>query len=103
MGLPPSLVIGLVDPQDQIVGLCMSPDEYLIQTGGKCVPSLQRGSKDQPAPVILGMAFLRSFYTTFDLERHLIGFARNKLSPEPRGGVCPCMAFLRSFYTTFDL
>lgn len=83
----PSLVVNIVDDQDEVFPLCMGPDEYILQsvdpiTGSStCVPALQRGSATQPVPLIFGMTFMRSFYTNFDVKRHRIGFARSNMSP----------------------
>merc|ERR1719217_400633 len=83
----PSLVINIIDDKDSQFSLCMSPDEYILQSvdplSGRstCVPALQRGSERQPVPLIFGMTFMRSFYTNFDVENHRIGFARSNMSP----------------------
>jgi len=83
----PTLVINLVDDEDQQFSLCMSPDEYILESmdsaNGRstCVPALQRGSETQPVPLIFGMTFMRSFYTNFDVKNHRIGFARSIMSP----------------------
>lgn len=90
----PSLVINLIDDKDQQFSLCMSPDEYILEsmdsTSGRsaCVPALQRGSDTQPVPLIFGMTFMRSFYTNFDVEKHRIGFARSSNSPMPASFKC---------------
>eukprot|EP00928_Gymnodinium_smaydae_P076157 TRINITY_DN5913_c0_g5_i1.p1 TRINITY_DN5913_c0_g5~~TRINITY_DN5913_c0_g5_i1.p1 ORF type:complete len:542 (+),score=121.76 TRINITY_DN5913_c0_g5_i1:117-1742(+) len=88
LGAIPSLVFNVIDGDDKQFSLCMAPHEYLMRSSDAfnpgsywCMPALQRGSKKQPVPLILGMTFLRAFYTTFDVERHRIGFARSKLSP----------------------
>lgn len=94
----PSLVINIIDDKNEAFGLCMSPDEYILQSvdplSGKstCVPALQRGSDRQPVPLIFGMTFMRSFYTNFDLKNHRIGFARSNMSPLPGGTVCSVRA-----------
>jgi len=94
----PSLVINVIDDQNEAFGLCMSPDEYILQSvdplSGKstCVPALQRGSDRQPVPMIFGMTFMRSFYTNFDVKHHRIGFARSNMSPLPGGTVCSVRA-----------
>jgi len=90
----PSLVINLIDEQDQQFSLCMSPDEYILESmddnNGRstCVPALQRGSSTQPVPLIFGMTFMRSFYTNFDVANHRIGFARSNMSPLPGNAKC---------------
>jgi len=90
----PTLVINLIDSEDRQFSLCMSPDEYILEsvdplTGrATCVPSLQRGSDKQPVPLIFGMTFMRSFYTNFDIGNHRIGFARSSLSPLPALAKC---------------
>jgi len=83
----PTLVINIIDKEDRQFSLCMSPDEYILESmdplNGKptCVPSLQRGSTKQPVPLIFGMTFMRSFYTNFDMANQQIGFARSIMSP----------------------
>jgi len=83
----PALVINIIDEEDRQFSLCMSPDEYILESmdnmnsRSTCVPSLQRGSSKQPVPLIFGMTFMRSFYTNFDISSHRIGFARSRLSP----------------------
>jgi len=90
----PSLVVNFIDEQDLQFSLCMSPDEYILESVdplngvSSCVPALQRGSEQQPVPMIFGMTFLRSFYTVFDVANRRIGFARNNLSPLPAGAKC---------------
>jgi hypothetical protein len=90
----PELVINVIDGDDRQFSLCMSAEEYILQSmdplslGQSCVPALQRGTDEQPVPIILGMTFMRSFYTTFDVRQHRIGFARSKLSPMPGNAQC---------------
>jgi hypothetical protein len=85
----PWLVINIINEHDQQFPLCMSPDEYILESmdplNGRstCVPALQRGSATQPVPLIFGMTFMRSFYTNFDMKNHRIGFARSNTSPLP--------------------
>jgi len=87
-------VINVIDEQDRQFSLCMSPDEYILESmdpldgRATCVPSLQRGSDSQPVPLIFGMTFMRSFYTNFDIANHRIGFARSSLSPLPALAKC---------------
>jgi len=90
----PSLVINMIDEQDRLFPLCLSPDEYILNAGdlfpGRvvCVPTFQRGSTSGYYRMILGMTLLRSFYTNFDVANGRIGFARSKLSPLPAGAQC---------------
>jgi len=90
----PALVINIIDKDDLEHPLCMSADEYIIKsinpiTGNStCVPSIQRGNRKQPVPLIFGMTFMRAFYTTFDLVNHRIGFARSSLSSLPAHADC---------------
>ncbi|CAE7225797.1 CTSD [Symbiodinium natans] len=90
----PELVINIIDEQSHQFSLCMSPDEFILQSvdliRGRtaCVPSIQRGSSSQPVPLIFGMTFMRAFYTTFDMKNGRIGFARSKLSPLPGQARC---------------
>jgi len=91
----PWLVINVIDEKDQQFSLCMSPDEYILQSMDRedpgrstCVPALQRGSDQQPVPLIFGMTFMRSFYTNFDIAGKRIGFARSNMSPLPAKQTC---------------
>lgn len=90
----PSLVINIIDKDNIEHPLCMAADEYIIKsvdpiTGNStCVPSIQRGNRKQPVPLIFGMTFMRAFYTTFDMENHRIGFARSSLSSLPAHADC---------------
>merc|ERR1712061_487898 len=90
----PSLVINIIDAQDQQFSLCMSSDEYILESmdplNGRstCVPALQKGSTTQPVPLIFGMTFMRSFYTNFDIANNRIGFARSNMSPLPPLAKC---------------
>jgi len=93
----PTLVINIIDDDDHQFELCMSPNEFVLESmgvggedfgGSRCVPSLQKGSEGQPVPIIFGMTFMRSFYTNFDVENHRIGFARSVLSPLPANSRC---------------
>lgn len=91
----PWLVINVISEENEQFSLCMSPDEYTIDSvdfldpsRSTCVPSLQRGSPGQPVPLIFGMTFMRAFYTSFDVENHRIGFARSNLSPLPPLAKC---------------
>jgi hypothetical protein len=91
----PALVINVIDKDDNQFSLCLSPDEYILQSmdsiahqTASCVPALQRGDYSQPVPMIFGMTFMRSFYTTFDVKEHRIGFARSKRSPLPANAQC---------------
>merc|ERR1719436_837713 len=87
-------VINIINSKDQQFALCMSPDEYILESmdpldgRSTCVPALQRGSTTQPVPLIFGMTFMRSFYTNFDLDNHRIGFARSDMSPLPALAKC---------------
>jgi hypothetical protein len=89
----PSLVLAFVDDAGGLFSLCMTPEEYLTQSkdaygGYRCAPTFQQGDMKQPTPVILGMTFMRSFYTTFDVAGQRIGFARSASSPVPAGLTC---------------
>jgi len=82
----PSLVINMIDSDNKQFTLCMSPDEYILESldpvgRSTCVPALQKGSSSQPVPLIFGMTFMRSFYTNFDVKNRRIGFARSNKSP----------------------
>jgi len=90
----PTLVINIIDENDHQFALCMSPDEYILESmdplNGRstCVPALQKGSTTQPVPLIFGMTFMRSFYTNFDIGNQRIGFARSDMSPLPALAKC---------------
>jgi hypothetical protein len=90
----PTLVLNLIDDNEQEHSLCMAASEYVSKTvdprSGKfsCVPSIQRGNDQQPVPLILGMTLMRSFYTNFDVGQHRIGFARSAFSAIPAGATC---------------
>eukprot|EP00929_Paragymnodinium_shiwhaense_P113977 TRINITY_DN82285_c0_g1_i1.p1 TRINITY_DN82285_c0_g1~~TRINITY_DN82285_c0_g1_i1.p1 ORF type:complete len:515 (-),score=101.69 TRINITY_DN82285_c0_g1_i1:208-1752(-) len=92
----PPLVISLIDDDDRQFNLCMSPHEYVLQSENllysSCVPAIQRGSEDQPVPLIFGMTFMRAFYTNFDVQKHRIGFARSILSPMDAHAQCSAEA-----------
>merc|ERR1712061_185544 len=80
--------MGIIDGDDHQFELCMSPNEFVLESmdyssGSNCAPSLQRGTDGQPVPIIFGMTFMRSFYTNFDIKNHRIGFARSNMSPLP--------------------
>jgi hypothetical protein len=91
----PDLVINVIGDDDHQFSLCMAASEFVLQSmdplspgQSACVPALQRGTDNQPVPMILGMTFMRSFYTTFDVKSHRIGFARSNLSPLPGNAQC---------------
>lgn len=90
----PALVINIIDEDNLEHPLCMAADEYIIKsvdpvTGNStCVPSIQRGNRKQPVPLIFGMTFMRAFYTTFDMKNNRIGFARSSLSSLPAHADC---------------
>lgn len=94
----PHLVINIVDDENHAFPLCMAPDEYILQSVdpvsgmSTCVPALQRGSMEQPVPLIFGMTFMRAFYTNFDLKNHRIGFARSNMSPMSANAQCSVRA-----------
>eukprot|EP00927_Polykrikos_kofoidii_P066997 TRINITY_DN62548_c0_g1_i1.p1 TRINITY_DN62548_c0_g1~~TRINITY_DN62548_c0_g1_i1.p1 ORF type:complete len:510 (+),score=71.76 TRINITY_DN62548_c0_g1_i1:208-1737(+) len=89
MGRLPMLVLNMVDSDNQQYPLCMSPDEYMVRFGMfSCSLGLQRGSDNQTVPIILGMAFFRSYYTTFDVARKRVGFARSTFSRQAAGTHC---------------
>merc|ERR1712060_100059 len=76
-------------------------DEYILEAADEdnpgerlCIPSLTRGESSPEHPVILGMTFMRSFYTVFDAGEMRVGFARSAESPLPAGlelWVQPCL------------
>eukprot|EP00927_Polykrikos_kofoidii_P041638 TRINITY_DN35494_c0_g1_i1.p1 TRINITY_DN35494_c0_g1~~TRINITY_DN35494_c0_g1_i1.p1 ORF type:complete len:517 (-),score=51.77 TRINITY_DN35494_c0_g1_i1:289-1722(-) len=85
----PMLAVNLINEDNQQYPLCLSPNEYMLSTvGGRCIPGLQRGSANQTTPVILGMNFLRSFYTTFDVANKRVGVARSVHSPLASDAKC---------------
>jgi len=89
----PSLVLAFLDDAGGIFSLCMTHDEWLVESrnifGARTCDSIfQKGDMKQPTPVILGMTFMRSFYTTFDVENQRIGFARSSGSAISAGITC---------------
>jgi len=88
----PWLLISFVDESQERFVLSMSPDEYILEAADEdnpgqrlCIPSLTRGESSLEHPVILGMTFMRSFYTVFDAGEMRVGFARSAESPLPAG------------------
>jgi len=88
----PWLALSFVDESQEPFVLSMSPDEYILEAADKdnpgkrlCIPSLTRGESSLEHPVILGMTFMRSFYTVFDTSSMRVGFARSSESPLPAG------------------
>jgi hypothetical protein len=90
----PSLVFTFVsdDLVSSLFSLCLTPAEWLVRTGGlfgaTCMSIFEQGDENQPTPVILGMVFIRSFYTTFDVQGQRIGFARSSSSSVPADLMC---------------
>ena len=58
----------------------LSPDDYILETHGTCLSSFI--GIDVPAPAgplwIIGDAFLRAWYTVYDLGNNRVGFAKSK-------------------------
>lgn len=58
----------------------LSGEDYVLNAGGTCISSFV--GMDIPAPVgplwIVGDAFLRKYYTAYDLGRNAVGFAKAK-------------------------
>merc|ERR1711920_466491 len=88
----PWLEMSFIDESWEHFTLSMSPDEYILEaldphdsTKRLCIPSLTRGEKTLQRPIILGMTFMRSFYTVFDVKNMRVGFARSNESPLPSG------------------
>ncbi|KAL8725889.1 MAG: hypothetical protein Q9181_006249 [Wetmoreana brouardii] len=58
----------------------LGPNDYtfewpLTRTDTRCVSAIMPFGVDQKDEIILGSAFLRAFYSVFDLDTHTIGFA----------------------------
>lgn len=55
----------------------LGKDDYVLNDGGTCILAIM--GMDVPAPtgplIILGDAFMRKFYTKFDVENQRVGFA----------------------------
>lgn len=89
----PALSVTLIDEDNKLFSLCLGPREYLLErthpiTGlRKCVPAIERGSAEQPIPVIFGVEFMKVFTTTFDLQNQRIGFARSSSASASRAPV----------------
>jgi len=90
----PSLVVNIITEKDEQYPLCLAPAEFILRSlddfagPSGCVPAIQRGDLKQPVPIIVGMTFMRAFYTNFHLEANAIGFARSKHSPVESDAVC---------------
>lgn len=58
----------------------MSPNDYILELQGSCISTFQ--GMDFPAPTgplaILGDAFLRRYYSIYDLGKHRVGIATAK-------------------------
>uniref|UniRef100_A0A7S4GQ96 Peptidase A1 domain-containing protein n=1 Tax=Oxyrrhis marina TaxID=2969 RepID=A0A7S4GQ96_OXYMA len=88
----PSFHVDVFQENDDVFSLCLEPKEYLLPTlrHGRptCIPTFSRGSEKQPVPIVLGMAFLRAYFTVFDVAHQRIGFARSVASPGAPGAKC---------------
>jgi len=91
----PWLVINFIAADGEDFPLCMSPEEFILESpdeerpgGAQCIPAFSRGGVAETNPIILGMTFLRSFYTNFDVEKMQVGFARSSESPLPGHSMC---------------
>ena len=103
-------MINIIDEKDQQFALCMSPEEYILQSKDRedpgrstCMPALQRGNSAVPLSVILGATFMRSFYTYFDVGGKRIGFARSNMSPLPAHQKCTVDAPKSVSHTTLKV
>ena len=58
----------------------LSPEEYILEVSGSCISTFQ--GMDFPAPtgplIILGDAFLRRYYSVYDLGKNAVGLATAK-------------------------
>jgi len=89
----PALGIAFVDDAGDLFPVCLAPEEWIVKPAnvlgiGACTTIFQKGDPKQPTPVILGMSFMRSFYTTFDVTGQRVGFARSINSPASAGMSC---------------
>jgi hypothetical protein len=91
----PWMVITFVGEDGEDFSVCMSPEEFILESpdperpgGAQCIPAFSRGGSLEINPIILGMTFLRSFYTNFVIDGMKVGFARSSESPLPGHSMC---------------
>lgn len=55
----------------------LAPSEYILNMGGQCMSAIQGMDINVPGGDlwIIGDAFLRKYFTVYDMEREAVGFA----------------------------
>jgi len=91
----PWLVITFIGHDDEDFSVCMASEEFILEApdperpgGAQCIPAFSRGGPGETQRMILGMSFMRSFYTNFDVDSMRVGFARSAESPLPALSMC---------------
>lgn len=91
----PWLVITFIGHDDEDFSVCMASEEFILESpdperpgGAQCIPAFSRGGAAETQRMILGMTFMRSFYTNFDVASMRVGFARSAESPLPGHSMC---------------
>jgi len=91
----PWLVITFIGDDDEDFSVCMASEEFILESpdperpgGAQCIPAFSRGGVTETQRMILGMTFMRSFYTNFDIDSMRVGFARSAESPLPGLSMC---------------
>jgi saccharopepsin len=58
----------------------IGPFDYILEVQGSCISALMGMDIPEPAGplAILGDAFLRKWYSVYDLEKNAVGIAKSK-------------------------
>ena len=104
----PPLTVALLGEDKQQVNTCLSSEDYIFVTPDEdgsqfvCVPSVQRlaaGTFSQDM-MILGMSYMRSYYTTFDMGGDRIGLVRSKAAVNG-GAKCDARTIRESMWSQY--